>query len=99
MNYYKVLLAEEAQRDIHLAKEWQAKTDPFLGEQLMGELNRIFHHLEKHAEEYPRTSFGKFRKLAMPQFPFTLVYKMLDEQVIILALAHQQYALERFINP
>lgn len=99
MNYYKVLLEEGAQRDIHLAKEWQAKTDLFLGEQLVGELNRIFHHLEKHAEEYSTTSFGKFRKVAVSKFPFTLVYKVLDEEVVILALAHQQYALERFINP
>ncbi|MGO9122251.1 MAG: type II toxin-antitoxin system RelE/ParE family toxin [Desulfomonilaceae bacterium] len=62
---------------------------PGLGEVFLAEVARCF----EHAYDTPDLGapcYGSFRRLLVRRFPYTVVYEILPQAILIVAVAHQK---------
>jgi len=87
-----------ADAELTVAAAFYEAAAPGLGEDFLQEIERLLALLDVYPD-LGRERAGGVRTLAARRFPYTLIYELLGEQPIVLAVAHQrrqpQYWLDR----
>lgn len=72
--------------DINAAYAWYEQQSPGLGQDLIVELEEAYALIGEFPEAWPKV--GQFRKYILFRFPFNVIYKNIDNQILVVAVAH-----------
>jgi plasmid stabilization system protein ParE len=70
-----------------LAARWYHERSALAATRFVAELNQVIDRIVEAPHRWPRSERGT-RKLKLPCFPFLVIYREVDESVLILAVAH-----------
>ncbi|WP_414682950.1 type II toxin-antitoxin system RelE/ParE family toxin [Longimicrobium sp.] len=84
-----VRLLLEAEDDLDEAAAFLEQRVPGLGRALVEEVERALARLEENPHVGPHAS-RNVRKLRVKRFPYNLVYRILPEEVLVIAVAHHR---------
>ena len=95
---FKITILESALNELEDAIEWYGKISPELSEDIINKfLSSVNLILEKPLQN-PELRNG-YRKINLDRFPYKLVYKIFQEEILVVAFAHHkrrpQYWLKR----
>lgn len=85
----EVIFHIEAEAEIVQALEWYVERSAVAARAFVHELSRVVSLAVHSPEAWPRTS-GNTRRIVFPRFPFDLVFRVRDERIEIVAVAHQR---------
>jgi toxin ParE1/3/4 len=89
------LLAEQELLD---AVSYYEEQETGLGLEYLGEVEHAVNFLMRYPEAGAKVK-GSIRRLTLPKFPYSLLYRVLEEQIRVLAVAHHkrkpQYWVDR----
>jgi toxin ParE1/3/4 len=88
----RVRILPDAEEEYLEAARWYDGQQPGLGDRFLGALQLAFLRIEESPESQPhletlRTS-RNVRRYLVQGFPFLVVYEILPEQVLVVAVAH-----------
>jgi plasmid stabilization system protein ParE len=69
------------------AGRWYHERSPLAATRFVAELNEAIDRILDAPHRWPRSARGT-RKLKLPCFPFLVIYREVEESVLILAVAH-----------
>jgi plasmid stabilization system protein ParE len=70
-----------------LAARWYHERSPLAAARFVAELNEAIDRILEAPHRWPRSARGT-HKLKLPCFPFLVIYREVEESVLILAVAH-----------
>lgn len=76
-----------AEREYLSSLVWYAERSLAAALDFESEFQRAISAFEKSPERWP-VYFSRFRRYVLHQFPFSIVYCVLEEEVLVLAVAH-----------
>jgi toxin ParE1/3/4 len=76
-----------ALRELHEAAAYYDAEGPGLGSVLVNEVERAFTQILRFPEAAPRVR-GEVRKKSVAVFPYSVVYALTDDALVVLAVAH-----------
>lgn len=89
------LLAEQELLD---AVSYYEEQETGLGLEYLGEVEHAVNFLMRYPEAGSKVR-GSIRRLTLPKFPYSLLYRVLEDQIRVLAVAHHkrkpQYWVDR----
>ena len=88
---HELLILEKAYHEIEDAYTYYEQQLPGLGNRFQIELNQRFNDLEQHPHHYGyinEDSQKLFRDVLLHSFPFRVVYRINDHQVVVCAVWH-----------
>ena len=88
MNRHVVFHPNAEEETLH-AVEWYAERSAIAARTFIDELNRMVRLASDLPEAWPM-SFGNTRRIVFQTFPFDLVFRVKDEVIEIVAVAHQR---------
>jgi plasmid stabilization system protein ParE len=69
--------------------DYYEERQPGLGDELENEIDAVFRRILRFPESAPQWKGRPNRRLAvLDRFPFTIPYQIMDEEIVVLALAH-----------
>jgi plasmid stabilization system protein ParE len=83
-----------AELDIAQAKAWYETQRTGLGTQFQAEISHAFSILEETPFIYP-VVYRDVRRAIVHRFPYLIWYRIIDEQVIVLACSHARQSPEK----
>ena len=86
-----------AERELAEAVLHYERESPGLGRRLFEEVQQALSLLERHPEAAPRFR-GNIRRLTLPKFPYSLMYRLADGRLRILAVAHHKRHPEYWVG-
>ena len=86
---HKIIFHTEAETEIFEALEWYAERSLLAARAFVQELTSMVVLADRSPETWPR-GFGNTRRIVFPHFPFDLVFRMKDETLEIVAVAHHR---------
>lgn len=89
MTQYSVILDDRARRDIRDAKHWYRRHGAHLARELNIEIVRAIDALQDAPLRW-REWRPPFRRLILSKFPYFVVYRIANRQIIVVTLMHQQ---------
>ncbi len=78
-----------AQRELNEAADFYDAEDPGLGGAFLGAAERAFEQIPTFPESSP-ISLAPVRTKVLSAFPFSVIYWVTDEVIIVLAVAHHR---------
>jgi plasmid stabilization system protein ParE len=78
-----------AEHELAEAAEYYERESPGLGERFLEEVRSSSHLLQRYPYAAPKVS-GSTRRLVLPRFPYCLFYRVFEDRIRILAVAHQK---------
>ena len=78
-----------ATEDVRGARRWYAERSAIAAGAFVTELGSSVEQVLKAPERWPRYLSGT-RRYYFPNFPFTLVYRVEDDRVVVIAVAHHR---------
>lgn len=78
-----------AQQEAEDAQSWYAERSVFAAAAFLREFSLAIQHISEAPERYPSAETGT-RKALLGRFPFTIYYRVGQEVVSIVAVAHQK---------
>jgi toxin ParE1/3/4 len=78
-----------AQRELNEAADFYDAEDPGLGGAFLGAAERAFEQIQAFPESSP-ISLAPVRTKVLSAFPFSVIYWVTDEVIIVLAVAHHR---------
>ena len=88
MKSYRLSIWDEAETELLDAIEWYNAEREGLGDQLLLEVQRTFRLVEQGPMRFQRVQ-GALRRAAVHRFPFSVIFRLRDEAIEILAIIHQ----------
>ena len=85
----EIIFHIEAETEVLEALEWYAERSAIAARAFVHELNRVVSLAVRSPQTWPR-SFGNTRRIVFPRYPFELIFRLKDETVEIIAVAHQR---------
>jgi len=85
----QIILHSEAEAEILQALAWYQERSGLAARAFVQELSHIMRLAAQTPHAWP-TSFGKTKRLVFPRFPFDLVFRMREEAIEIVAVAHHR---------
>jgi toxin ParE1/3/4 len=82
-----VLLTEAAVRDLEIATTWYEAQQPGLGRQLLDDIEATKSLISRHPQAWSPID-GCTRRCRARLFPYFLVYRIFDDHIAVLAIAH-----------
>lgn len=76
-----------ALEEAEVARDWYAERSLMASKAFVSELNHAVEQLAETPDRWPQYEAGT-RRYVFPRFPFSLIYRVLDEKIQILAVAH-----------
>jgi len=80
---------ESAELELNDAADYYDLESPGLGTAFLNDIERALAHVLGHPEAAPAVS-GAVRKRVLARFPYSLLYSVHEDEVRILAVAHQK---------
>jgi len=74
--------------EIEDAYRFYEKRDAALAERLLAEISRVRAFIEEHPRMYQRID-AKHRRAPLDVFPYSIVYREFQTEIIVFALAHE----------
>ncbi len=75
--------------EIVKAAEYFDEQSPGLGGRFVEEIDAVVLDIARSPLAWPRTKHGTRKRIMVSSFPYTIHYKLVDERIIIVAVAHQ----------
>ena len=85
----RVSFHPEAFREVEEAQAWYEERSMLAAGGFLHELSLVLRRLSQAPHRYPRDIHGT-RRILMDRFPFTLYFRAGDDEVTIVAVAHQK---------
>lgn len=85
---YKVIIPRLAERDADEAVQWYEEQQAGLGIRFYQILLEKLEELKDHPH-YFSFIHAEYRRITVDPFPFSIVYKIIDNDVLVLAIFHQ----------
>ncbi|WP_433936923.1 type II toxin-antitoxin system RelE/ParE family toxin [Sorangium cellulosum] len=82
-----VVLATEAEREVHEAFVWYAARDPDVADRFEAEVLSAFNRIAEAPEQGPELEPG-VRRLLLQRFPYGLLYAVEPDRLLVLAVMH-----------
>ena len=87
----KLKILDEAEQELREAAHWYEQRLAGLGHALLEQAIDGFEQILNHPRRFPRYPTPRnreIRRLLMDRFPYAIVYELIDDRPIILAIAH-----------
>jgi plasmid stabilization system protein ParE len=85
----RVEFHEAAELELNEAADFYDLRDPGLGGAFLDEVERSLDQIVRHPVAAPRAQ-GVVRKRILGRFPYSILYSIHEDQIRILAIAHQK---------
>ena len=76
-----------AMEESEAAREWYAERSLIAAKAFVSELNHAVDRITETPERWPYY-LGDTRRYIFPRFPFSLIYRIIDDKIQIIAIAH-----------
>jgi toxin ParE1/3/4 len=76
-----------AEQELLDAVSYYEEQDTGLGLEYLGEVEHAVNFLMRYPEAGSKVR-GSIRRLTLPKFPYSLLYRVMEEQIRVLAVAH-----------
>jgi toxin ParE1/3/4 len=86
-----------AEQELLDAVSYYEEQETGLGLEYLGEVEHAVNFLVRYPEAGAKVS-GSIRRLTLPKFPYSLLYRLLDDQIRILAVGHHKRKPQYWIN-
>lgn len=86
---YKVILLVGAEHDVDEIILWYEEQQTGLGIRFYSNLNKKLNSLKQTPGNYSFI-YGDYRRLTIDPFPYSIIYKIDHQKVLILAILHQR---------
>jgi plasmid stabilization system protein ParE len=84
---YRVVLSSHAEQDLSDIVSWYDAIDRRVTDRFDAEVHRAFTFIEENPFLYARTQ-GDRRRTKLPSFPYLVIYEILAEAVVVIAIFH-----------
>jgi plasmid stabilization system protein ParE len=84
-----VKIHEAAEAEINEAADFYDIESPGLGTVFIDEIQRAIGNISLHPEAYPLIQ-SRVRRTILNKFPYSLIYSVRSNEIMILAVAHQK---------
>jgi len=81
------LLHPAAIEEATLSAQWYRERNPETAKRFVDEVNRALDRILKAPTRWPR-GFGGTRRVSLPCFPFVIIYRESETQILLVAVAH-----------
>jgi toxin ParE1/3/4 len=82
-----VRFLRDAEAELVESARWYEENSPGLGARFLDEVERTLAILGEHPE-IGRSLGADYRRVLTPRFPYALVYRFVEEEVVVVAVAH-----------
>ena len=82
-----VVFRPQAESEILEARNWYAQRRQELGEAFVAAVDLAVAAILEHPLAYPRI-YGETRRAIMQRFPYAIYFRVLPEEVVVLAVTH-----------
>jgi plasmid stabilization system protein ParE len=83
----KLILAPAAQTEISEASDWYEQQRPGLGIEFVAAVEATLSAIRQNPFQY-QTLWGKFRSARLHRFPYSLIYGVSDQRIIVASCFH-----------
>lgn len=85
----KVNFHPEAGEEVEASRQWYAERNPLVARAFLAEIDLAVARIEEAPQRWP--SYGKAaRRYILPRFPFSVIYRIKDERIEVVAVAHNR---------
>ena len=77
-----------AREELIAAAGWYRERSQTAGAQFMSEIQHAVDRIAESPERYPSTPLPGVRRLVLLTFPFDLIFRLLDDHIEVIAIAH-----------
>jgi plasmid stabilization system protein ParE len=84
---YKLILRQEAERDLIEAYEWYEEKVPGLGTDFLAVIERTLESIQENPARFP-VIYRYVRRALMRRFPYGIFYFLEGENIIVLGVMH-----------
>ncbi len=88
MNPVNIEISEFAQKELEEAVLYYELEQYGLGQRFKGEVRRTIDRIKKYPTSWP-IERGEVRKCFVHRFPYKVLYSVQEQNIVILAIAHQ----------
>ena len=85
---WPVVLRRRAVLEVQQAHDWYERQRAGLGEAFLGEFEGVLAILEEHPLRFPIVH-ATVRRVLTRRFPYSILFRIRDEQVVVLSVVHQ----------
>ena len=83
----RIVLSVRAERETLTTARWYARRSPGLDDRFRQALKACFNSIVGHPVAFPKVK-GRIRQARLKVFPFTVVYKVIDDELFIISVFH-----------
>lgn len=84
-----VVLRPEARAELRDARRWYEERVEGLGLRFSQALEAALHMIAGHPEAF-RKVYGEIRQCVLPRFPYSVLCRLSDDAVVVVAIFHQR---------
>jgi mRNA-degrading endonuclease RelE of RelBE toxin-antitoxin system len=84
---YEIVIHESADEELNAAALFYESRETDLGQEFLKELSISFNRIREYPYSYSIV-FEEYRRCVMARFPFSVVYRIEEESVLVFAVAH-----------
>jgi toxin ParE1/3/4 len=84
---YKLILRQEAERDLIEAYKWYGEKVPGLGTDFLAVIERALESIQQNPARFP-IIYRNVRRALMRRFPYGIFYFLEGENIIVLGVMH-----------
>lgn len=88
---------ELAERELLDSRDFYDDLVPNLGKKFILEVEHIINRIKSNPFAFP-VYFKNYRKALLRKFPYWIIYRLEEEKIYILAVAHQKRRPKYFLN-
>ncbi len=86
---YQIEILPAALEEAADARDWYERRNSVAAESFLSELDHAISQIAREPTQWPKFEHGTHRYV-FPRFPFNLIYRVKEEVIEILAIAHQK---------
>ena len=84
---FKIVIHPEAEEELNAAADYYEKCKDGLGVSFLHEIEKAFKRIEENPRSW-KIITKDIRRNLINRFPYTIIYRVEDEIIIVLAIAH-----------
>ena len=84
-----IVFRHEAETELAEAVDWYEARSQGLGAEFLRSLDAVIAHMQRHPTLYP-VVFGNARRAVLRRFPYSVIYVVRDNELLIAACIHSR---------